>query len=92
MSNPFLDVGYRVLALALCFYCGRQVWDGFVEGKIRSVKSSTGILDWLLDWSTRPVFHRDTAPIRYWMEMTLQTIATVGCLIAAIVGWWQPNT
>ena len=92
MQNPFLDVGYRVLAIVLCFYCGRQVWFGLVEREIRSVKSSSGILDWLLDWSTRQVFHRDTAPIRYWMEMGLQTIATVGCLIAAIVGWWQPNT
>lgn len=92
MPNPFLDAGYRVVAIALCFSCARQVWFGLGERKIRSVKSGTGILDWLLDWSTRQVFHRDTAPVRYWMEMGLQTITMVACFIAAIVGWWQPNT
>ena len=92
MQNPFFDVGYRVLAMALCFYGGRQVWIGFVEGKIKSIHANTGILDWLLDWSARQVFHRDTAPVRYWMEMTFQTIGTVLCFVAAIVGWWQPNT
>ena len=91
MQNPFFDVGYRVLAMALCFYGGRQVWIGFVEGKIKSIHANTGILDWLLDWSTRQVFHRDTAPVRYWMEMGHQTVAFLACLAVAILGWWQPS-
>jgi hypothetical protein len=92
MSNPFLDVGFRVMAFAMGVYTCRQLWFGYVERKIRSVHSNTGILDWLLDWSTRPVFHRDTAPVQYWMQMGLQAFAMVACFISAIVGWWQPNS
>jgi hypothetical protein len=92
MLNPFLDVGIRVGAFALGIYTGRQLWDGLLDRKIRSIHANTGIIDWLLDWSTRQVFHRDTAPIRYWMEMSLQTLGMIACFIVAIVGWWQPNT
>jgi hypothetical protein len=92
MTNPFLDVGFRVMAFGFGVYTCRQVWFGYVERKITSVKSNTGILDWLLDWSARPVFCRDTAPVQYWMEMGLQTFAMVACFISAIVGWWQPGT
>src|SRR5215813_8950255 len=92
MQNPFVDVGFRVAAFALGVYTARQLWTAFVEGKIRSIHSNTGILDWLLDWSTRQVFYRDTMPVRYWMEMVFQTIAMACCFVAVIVGWWQPNS
>ena len=85
------EIVARIVAIYLCVDCGRTLWSGFVERKIRSFHSNTNILDWLLDWSTRPVFHRDAAPVRYWMEMGLQTFALVGCLVVAIFGWWQPN-
>jgi hypothetical protein len=88
---PFLDVAYRIVAIALSLSCGRRVWYGLVERKITSFNNGTDILDWLLFWS-RQVFHRDTAPVRYWMEMGMQTSAVVLCLVAAIIGWWQPNT
>ena len=91
MINPFLDVGIRVGAFALGAYSCRQLWDGYVERKIKSIRANTGILDWLLDWSKRPVFHRDTSPTLYWMEMSIQTIGMLACFITVIVGWYQPT-
>ncbi len=85
------EIVARIVAIYLCVDCGRTLWHGFVERKIRFLHSHTDILDWLLDWSTRPVFHRDTAPVRYWMEMGMQTIAMAACLVVAIFGWLQPN-
>jgi hypothetical protein len=85
---PALDLGYRVVAIALCFSCGRAVWYGLVERKITFF--NTDLLDW---WSpSRQVFHRDTAPVRYWMQIGMQTGASVLCFFGAIIGWWQPNT
>ena len=86
--NPFFDIGYRIVALALCLYCGRQVWYGLLERKITFFNRD--ILDW---WSpASEVFHRDAAPVRYWMVICMQAGSTVLCFVAAIVGWWQPNT
>jgi hypothetical protein len=91
MLSPFFDVGYRVVAMTLCVSSCRQVWSGLAERKITSSHLHADILDWLLDWSRRQVFYRDTMPIRYWMEIVIQTLVMVGCLVAAIVGWWRPN-
>jgi hypothetical protein len=86
------EIVARIVAIYLCVDCGRTVWHGLVERKIRSFNTNTDILNWLLDWSTRQVFHRDSAPVRYWMEMGLQVFALLGCLVVAIFGWLQPNT
>ena len=85
--NPALDLGYRLVALAVCVYCGRKVWYGFVERKILFVSD-----DWF-DWSrwSRQVFYRDTMPIRYWMQMGGSAFGSVLCLVGAIIGW-QPNS
>ncbi|MBR0794527.1 hypothetical protein JQ615_03890 [Bradyrhizobium jicamae] len=86
--NPFLDVAYRIVAIALCFSCGRNVWCGLVERKITFF--NTDLLDW---WSpSRQVIHRETAPIRYWIVVCTQTVTSVLCFVAAIIGWWQPNS
>jgi hypothetical protein len=85
------EIAARVVAIYLCVDCIRTVWSGLVERKITSFSSHTDILDWLLDWSTRPVFHRDTAPVRYWIQMGMQIAAFIACLVVAIFGWWQAN-
>jgi hypothetical protein len=90
MINPFLDVGIRVGAFALGVYTSRDLWNGYVERKVRSIHANTTIIDVLLDWSERQVFCRDTAPIQYWMEMGIQTIGMLACFITVIVGWYQP--
>ena len=84
MDSPFFDVAYRVVAIMVSFACGRQVWRGFIERRISPWRN-------LLDFY-KLVFHRDTEPVRYWIEMGTQTIGMVICFIAAIIGWWQPNT
>jgi len=91
-AECFFDVGYRIAAIALGYSCGRQVWFGLVERKIKSFNARADVLDWLLDWSRSQVFERDAAPIQYWMEIGFQTFVTVTCLFAAIIGRWQPNT
>ena len=87
-ASPFFDVGYRVVAAALCVSFSRKLWYGFVERKITSIKGDW--VDWLLDWSSQ-VQHRDTEPVRYWIEIGLTVFAVVTCFLAAIIGWWQPN-
>lgn len=88
------EIVARIVAIYLCIYCARTLWNGLVERKIAGFIGHTDILDWLLDWSrwSRQVFHRDTAPIRYWMEMGIQIIMLVACFFVAILGWWHPNT
>lgn len=81
------EIAARVVAIYLCVDCIRTVRSGLVERKITSFSSHTDILD----WSTRPVFHGDTAPVRYWIQIGLQITAFFACLVVAIFGWWQPN-
>lgn len=85
--NPALDLLYRLVALAVCVYCARKAWLGFVERKIMFVSD-----DWL-DWSrwSRQVFYRDTMPIRYWMQVGGSAFGALLCLAGAIIGW-QPNS
>ena len=94
MQFFFYEIAARIVAIYLCVDCIRKVRSGFVERRIKSFFHSTDILDWFVDgllgWPSQ-VFHRDTAPVRYWMEMGYQTVALVGCVVVAIFGWWQPN-
>ncbi|WP_314962821.1 hypothetical protein [Bradyrhizobium cosmicum] len=85
--TPVFDVGYRLVAVALSVCCARQAWHGLIARKIRFVDD-----DWL-DWSrwASQVFHRDTMPIRYWMQLSGTAISSLLCLAAAFIGWWQPN-
>lgn len=78
----------RIVAIYLCVDCGRMLRDGYKERKIRAF--SPDLVIWLLDWS-RQVFQRDTAPVRYWMEMGHQAVCLAACLAVAIFGWWLPN-
>src|SRR5262245_54738467 len=56
----------RIVAIYLCFDCGRDVWHGFVERKIRPY--SPDFVDWFNPW-LNIVAHRDATPIRYWIIM-----------------------
>jgi len=86
------EVVARLVAAYLCVDCGRTLWQGFVERKIKFFHTHTDVVDWLLDWSPRPIFHRDTAPVRYWMEMSMQAVALLACFIVAIFGWFQSSS
>jgi hypothetical protein len=81
--NPALDLGYRIVALALGACCAHRAWHGVVAGKITFVSD-----DWL-DWSrwSRQVFYRDTMPVRYWMQIGGTAAGSVLCFVGAIIGW-----
>jgi hypothetical protein len=79
------EIVARIIATYLCVDCGRKLRNGFVERKIAIYNSD------LLDWWSYPPVHRDAAPVRYWIEMGIQTIALVACFVVAIFGWFQPN-
>lgn len=83
--NPVYDLAYRIVAIAVCVWCGRRAWQGYVERKITVFNT-----DWLDWWTPSQVFQRDAAPIRYWLFLSGQAGSAVMCLIAAIIGW-QPN-
>ena len=89
------EIVARIVAAYLCFDCFRTVRSGLVEGKITAYRHSTGILDWIVDslaGLSKQIVHRDTAPVRYWLEMGLQTFGLLGCAGVAIFGWFDPNT
>ena len=87
------EIVYRIVALYLCVTSSRTVWFGIVERKIRIF--SHDFIDWVLDLfldESIKVVHRDTAPVRYWIEIGIYTTLLVSCLVVAVFGWWQPNT
>lgn len=88
------EIAARALAIYLCVDCIRTLRHGLIERRIMRFSTHTDIVNWLLDWSgwSRQVFHRDTAPVRYWIEMGSQAAALLACLFVAIFGWWQPTT
>jgi hypothetical protein len=94
MQFFFYEVVARIVAIYLGVDCIRTMQSGLVERKITSFVHGTFILDLvaqgLLGWPSQ-VFHRDTAPVRYWMEMGRQTVVFLACLVVAIHGWWQPS-
>ncbi len=83
-----LDLCYRIVAAALGVHCGRQLWHGWTTRRIRMIND-----DWF-DWSrwSRQAFHRDLHPVRYWLQMAGTGLTALACVLAAIVGWWQPGS
>ena len=79
------EIVARIVAAYLCVDCSSKLRHGVVERKIEYINSD------LLDWWSHGVVHRDAAPVRYWIEMGIQTIALVACFAVAIFGWFQPN-
>jgi hypothetical protein len=82
----------RIIAIYLCFDCGRKLWFGLVERKIAYF--TTDFLNSFLDWATGSnwVAHRDATPVRYWIQIGFEIIFLVACFFVAIFGWWVPNT
>jgi hypothetical protein len=89
--QPFLyEIVARIVAIYLCVDCWRRIRNGLADRKITYFNS--GFLDWMFfDWSNRFV-SRDTAPVSYWMTMSLQIFALAACVVVAIFGWWHPKT
>jgi hypothetical protein len=79
------EIVARIVAIYLCVDCSRKLWHGLAERKI--VYFNDNLLDWS-NWAA----HRDATPVRYWIQVGIQIIALVACLVVAIFGWWQPNT
>ncbi len=83
------EIVARIVAIYLCVDCGRTIWYGLVEQKIAYFSGDW--LDRLLDWSNW-IADRDAAPVQYWMQIGLQIILLLSCLVVAIFGWWHPNS
>jgi hypothetical protein len=85
------EVVARIVAAYLCFDCWRRLRNGLAEGKI-TYTSNSDMLAWLIFDSSAWVARRASQPFRYWMQMGLQAIALVACLVVAINGWWHPTS
>jgi len=87
------EIVARIVAIYLCVECYRELRNGLVERKIRmfSADFMNWIVDSFLDESIK-VVQRDTAPVRYWIQIGIQISLVVGCLGVAIFGWWHPNS
>jgi hypothetical protein len=83
----------RIVAAFFFVDCSRTLWRACVERKIKIYSSDFvgWILESFLDDSIR-IVHRDTAPIRYWIQIVVQITLVLGCLGVAILGWFHPNT
>lgn len=77
------DLVYRIIAIAVFVSCGRTLWRGLAERKIRYFNSQ------LLSWSTF-IAHRDATPIQYWIQIGFQVMFIIASLVVAIFGWWRP--
>ena len=86
----FYEIVARIVAIYLCVDGIRTLQAGLAERKIRWLGIGD-LLDWLLDWTPRPVFDRDSTPIRYWIGMGGRAMALLAFLAIAIFGWWQPS-
>jgi hypothetical protein len=87
------EIVARIVAAYLCFDCYRQLRNGLVERKIEYF--NPGLINWILDSfldDSLKVVHRDTAPIRYWMEIGIYATLLISCLVVAVFGWWHPDT
>jgi hypothetical protein len=80
------EIVARIVAIYLFVDCGRKLWHGLVERKIAYFNPD------LLDWWPRGNAHRDTAPVRYWIQIGIQINILVASIVVAIFGWWLPNT
>ena len=81
----------RIVAIYLCFDCGRTLWSGLVERRITYILGRDNLLDWLFTSPSKWTAARDAEPIRYWMTVGLQIITLLACLGVAIFGWFNPN-
>jgi hypothetical protein len=84
------EIVARIVAIYLCYDCGRALRQGLVERKTAYVNSDF-IAGLLMDWSNR-IIDRDAAPIRYWITIGIRIVALAGCLFVAIFGWVSPDT
>jgi hypothetical protein len=83
------EIVARIVAIYLCVDCWQRLRNGLAERKITYFNSS--FIDWMFfSWSNRFIF-RDTAPVSYWITISLQIFALAGCGVVAIFGW-HPNT
>jgi hypothetical protein len=78
------EIVARIVAIYLCFDCSHKLCYGFSERKIAYFNPN--LLNW---WSG--VAHRDATPVRYWIQIVIQIIILVACIVVAIFGWWRPN-
>ena len=83
------EIFARIVAIYLCVDFSRELRRAFVERKIRYFTGGD-FLNWFLYWSNI-VANRDTAPVRYWIEIGIRITILVACLFVAIFGWWQPK-
>jgi hypothetical protein len=87
----FLDeIVARIVAIYVCVSCSRTLWRGLVERKIAYFNDDI-IGSLLIDWS-KVIAHRDTTPIRYWIQIGLQISFAISGFFVAIFGWWRPDT
>ena len=80
----FYEIVARIVAIYLGFGSARELWRGFVEGKIRFFNPS------LLLWKTL-VFERDANPIQYWIQVGVWITILASCVFVAIFGWWDSS-
>jgi hypothetical protein len=80
MKTFFYEVVVRLVAIYLCFDCGRKLWYGFAEKKILFFGS---LSVWLV--------HKDASPFLYWSAVCSQIFSLVACALVAIFGWWPPD-
>ena len=83
----------RIVAIYLFIDCGRILRAGLVERKIEYF--NPGVINWILDSfldDSLKIVHRDTAPVRYWIEIGVHITLVISCIVVAIFGWWTPNT
>jgi hypothetical protein len=86
MHGFLYEVVARIVAVYLAYDCALELRNGFVQRKIRYYNPD------LLNWYSYGKVDRDTAPIRYWIEIVTRVSILLACIVVAIFGWFHPNS
>lgn len=78
------EIVARIVAIYLGVDCFRKIRRALAEGKI--VFFNPDLVDWSR-WSA----DRSVSPVRYWIQIGIQTMLLVACIAIAIFGWLRPG-
>ena len=79
------EIVARVVAAYLFVDCFHKLRQAFVDRKIQDYNPD------LLNWWSHGLVDRNSAPVVFWINVVLRTLAMASCLAVAIFGWFQTS-
>ena len=86
MDFLLTEILARVIGAALAFDCAWMILGGLRDGRIKAFQTAT--------FSPWPgwVVERREFPLMFWIQMGIQALLFLPCLLLAILGWNLPGS